>query len=83
VEGDDEAMPFPQKRPIPTWHAAEEEEKNMMKVRTGWRVTTRRCLFPQRPWDPSKEARVTAAASRWAAHRDAIELVEERDLSPV
>jgi len=39
--------------------------------------------FPQRPWDPSKEARVTAAASRWAAHRDAIELVEERDLSPV
>lgn len=25
VEGDDEAMPFPQKRPIPTWHAAEEE----------------------------------------------------------
>jgi hypothetical protein len=64
----------------------------MMKVRTWWRVTMRQWTsswmechvpFPQRPWDPSKEARVTAAASRWAAHRDAIELVEERDLSPV
>ena len=35
--------------------------------------------FPQRPWDPSKEARVKAA-SQWAAYRDAIDLVEERDL---
>jgi hypothetical protein len=36
---------------------------------------------PRRPWDPDREARCIAVASRWAQSGDAIELAEETTLA--
>jgi hypothetical protein len=33
--------------------------------------------FPRRPWDPNKEARCIAVATRWAWSREAIEIADD------
>jgi hypothetical protein len=73
-------------------HATEEEEEELVEANSndeaeneheGQHIFDDDALLPipRRAWDPIKEARCIAVASRWARSREAIELADEDTLA--
>jgi hypothetical protein len=89
IRNDNTLLASPRLKPFPR-HAPEEEEEQEAitddeaeEEYEGQDVSDddTPLLIPRRPWDPIKEARCIAVASRWARSREAIELADEDTLA--
>ena len=68
----------PRPKPSAQLTSEEEEKEHSDEAEDG---AEELFLNPRRPWDPDREARCIAVASRWAQSGDAIELAEETTLA--